>query len=368
MAEQLAEIQTLIDNQLPREAGMARLLSGSIGESPSKYSRSPAMWNAAFKAVGLDACHVAFDVRSENLEAFVAALRNYDGFIGANVTVPYKLQIMPLLDEISPMAAGIGAVNTFERTEEDRLVGHNSDADGLIASMTRQMPDHKNPFIETLAGMNALLIGAGGAGRAAAFALSEQLQNGRLVITNRSFERANELALAVGTTGANAMAFDHARSIDEINSFDLVVNASTVGQSGMRLTPSGKATCLEPYSSLAPLMQIEIDVPNGSDTFWRTWLDAAADSILENNAASLNAMRSLDGKTRFVDAVYSPDETTLLRHARYSGHSGLNGKGMLVMQAVSSFINRMTRRHLIAAGLKPETLEQTVIQTMVQAF
>ena len=101
----LDDLQRCLDNPLPAEAGARALLSGSMGESPSKYSRSPAMWNAAFHDIGLDAHHAPFDVRPENLEAFVAALREYPGFMGSNVTVPHKLAVMPLLDEIDPSRA-----------------------------------------------------------------------------------------------------------------------------------------------------------------------------------------------------------------------------------------------------------------------
>ena len=123
-----------------------------MGESPSKYSRSPAMWNAAFGDIGLDAVHCPFDVRPENLAGFVEAARAYPGFMGSNVTVPHKLAIMPLLDEIDPIAREIGAVNTFMQTEDGRLVGFNTDADGLVASMLRTLPGQSEPFLPTLVG------------------------------------------------------------------------------------------------------------------------------------------------------------------------------------------------------------------------
>ena len=69
-----------------------------------------------------------------------------------------------------------------------------------------------------------------------------------------------------------------------------------------------------------------------------------------------------------MDAVYSPEETVLLRQARLSGRKTLNGKGMLVMQAAFSFVHRMTRRHLQAAGLDPDALYDRVVEVMAEAF
>ncbi|MDA1175349.1 MAG: hypothetical protein O2826_12650, partial [Chloroflexi bacterium] len=75
MPNRRAALEPFLDNQLPDAVDSAKLFAGSAGESPSKYSRSPGMWNAAFAEVGLDAHYVPFDVRSENLTAFVAAVR-----------------------------------------------------------------------------------------------------------------------------------------------------------------------------------------------------------------------------------------------------------------------------------------------------
>lgn len=368
MTTTLDDIQRLIENRLPPEAGAAPLLAGSIGESPSKYSRSPGMWNAAFRKVGLDACYVPFDVRAENLGSFVDALRGYPGFMGANVTVPYKLAIMPLLDEVDEMATRIGAVNTFEQTTDGRLVGHNSDADGLIASILRPLPGQAGPFLDTLVGSNVLLIGAGGAARAAAFALAANIAGGNLTITNRSLQKAEELAAGVAATGANASAADQDTALALLGGINLVVNASTVGQSGIRHLSGGKATSLEPFSSLAPADPATVDEPSDPAAFWQQWFDVNARAIGDNNQRSLDALRGCDATCAFVDAVYSPDETVLLRHARWRGHRTLNGKGMLIQQAASSFVRRMTRRHLEAAGLDPDALYDDVVATMASAY
>ena len=365
----LDDIQRYLDNPLPAEVGERALLSGSMGESPSKYSRSPAMWNAAFRDIGLDATHAPFDVRPENLAGFVEAARAYPGFMGSNVTVPHKLAIMPLLDEIDPIAREIGAVNTFSLGEDGRLTGYNTDADGLIASMLRTLPGQAGPFIDSLAGKSALLLGAGGAGRAAAFALGRNLDGGQLLLMNRSLERAQELAGQVKSAlGATVSAISQEEALDAVTKMDLIVNASTVGQSGVRHLAGSLATSLEAFSSLAPANPAVMAETNDPSAFWREWFVRSADAIAENNARSAAAIARCKPEAAFVDAVYSPDETVLLRQARLSGRKTLNGKGMLVMQAAFSFVNRMTRRHLQAAGHDPDALYDRVVEVMAEAF
>jgi shikimate dehydrogenase len=362
------DIQALVGNPLPAAARTAGLLAGSLGESPSKYSRSPGMWNAAFRETGLDACYVPFDVPPERLAALVSALRAYPGFMGGNVTVPHKLAVMPLLDEVDPTAARIGAVNTFERTADGRLVGYNSDADGLIASITRPLPGEASPFLPTLEGAHALLLGAGGAGRAGAFALAANLGAGRLTLTNRSLEKAQELVADVRAVFSRVEAVSQADALGLLADVDVVVNASTVGQSGVRHLGGGQATSLEPYSSLAPADPPALAWTDDEPAWRRAWWAAAQASIGVNNAAAGAALAACPAHTAFVDAVYSPAETTLLRQARLAGHPALNGRGMLIMQAAFSFTRRMTRRHLEAAGKDPDALFDRIVAVMSAAY
>ncbi len=327
------------------------------------------MWNAAFRAIGLDAVHAPFDVRPENLAGLVAALREHPGFMGSNVTVPHKLAIMPLLDDIDPIAREIGAVNTFALGADGRLTGYNTDADGLIASMTRPLPGQTAPFLPTLAGSDALLLGAGGAGRAAAFALARSLEGGSLLLANRSLDRAQELAAQVeAALGARVAAISQEDALAAAGGVDVIVNASTVGQSGVRHLPGGQSTSLEAFSSLAPADPIAVPESNDLPAFWREWFAGSAGAIAENNARSAEAIAACKPTAAFVDAVYSPDETVLLRQARLSGRKALNGKGMLVMQAAFSFVNRMTRRHLQSAGHDPDALYDRVVEVMAAAF
>lgn len=369
MPSTLKDIQTYLDNRLPDFAGSKRLLAGSIGESPSKYSRSPGMWNAAFRDLEFDAAYVPFDVRSDKLESFIAALREYPGFIGANVTVPHKLAIMNLLDDVDPAARRIGAVNTFAVNEGGKLVGYNTDADGLIASMLRPLPGEPTPFLPSLSGMDVLLLGAGGAGRAAAFALGQNLNDGILLLTNRSLDKASSLATEVAeATGVQTSAISQTQALEAVAGVDLVVNASTVGQSGIRHLPDGMSTSLEAFSSLAPAQPVAITERGDVAGFWQEWFQLSLEAISRNNDLAAAALAQCKTSSVFVDAVYSPDETVLLRQARLAGHKTLNGKGMLIMQAAYSFINRMTRRHLEAEGHDPDTLYDRVVETMSAAF
>lgn len=326
------------------------------------------MWNAAFAEVGLDAQYVPFDVRTENLDAFIATVRKQSGFIGGNVTVPHKLAIMDLLDEIDPIAAQIGAVNTYAKQPDGRLIGYNSDADGLLASMLRTLPGNSEPFLPTLAGKHVLLLGSGGAGRAAAFSIASKIEGGSIAITNRTLPTAIELAHQVSKAyeGVSALSFDDA--IKLLPEIDLVINTSTVGQSGLRHLSGGRISCLEPFSPLSAAEPAVLNAMSDHVAFYREWFEQSHAAIAKNNAGSARALTMCKPTTVFVDVVYSPDETTLLRQARHSGRRTLNGKGMLIMQATESFIKRMTRPHLIEAGIDPDSLYDRVVATMAAAF
>ncbi len=371
MESTISDIQLYVENQIPQIASEKSLLAGSIGESPSKYSRSPGMWNAVFKKLDFDAAYVPFDVRPENLSNFVNALKNYPGFMGANVTVPYKLDIMNLLDSIDITASQIGAVNTFALNIDQTLTGFNTDADGLISSMLQRLPGESESFISTLKGKTVLLLGAGGAGRAAAFAIASQIEEGTLYMTNRSQKRVEDLAYEVQATVSDSTKI-LAIPAETVNLYmpelDVIVNASTVGQSGIRALTNKSLTSLEPFSSLSPANPPEINDQNDALLFWQKWFVLSYPEITLNNQASMQAITSAKSSAVFVDAVYSPNETVLLRHARLSGRKTLNGRGMLIMQAASSFVNRMTRRHLENAGYDPDSLYDFVVETMSEAF
>jgi shikimate dehydrogenase len=166
-----------------------------IGD-PVAHSRSPAMQNAALAVLAVDAHYEAIQTSLAELPERVAALRSPE-YLGANVTLPHKTAVVPLLDELEPEAVRIGAVNTIYKRNE-RLIGANTDAPALIADLLAAGGDP--------AGRPVVLLGASGAARAAAFALAGAGVS-QLVIANRTPERAEELLadLLVGITNEDGL-------------------------------------------------------------------------------------------------------------------------------------------------------------------
>ncbi len=184
---------------------------GIIGH-PVAHSLSPAIQGAALRAAGVDATYDRWDTPPDDLAARVAALREPD-CLGANVTIPHKQAILPLLDEVAPLAAGIGAVNTVVN-DQGRLTGHNTDGGGFVAAL-------REAGFEP-SGKRFLLVGAGGAARGIAFALREA--GAAIAISNRTAARAEALAEAVG---AEAVPFDAPPA-----PYDCVVNCTSAGMHG----------------------------------------------------------------------------------------------------------------------------------------
>jgi shikimate dehydrogenase len=196
---------------------------------PVEHSRSPAMHNAAFAALGLDYVYVALRVRPADLRRAVLGVRAL-GLAGLNVTVPHKEAILPLLDRISPEARAIGAVNTVVR-RGSRLEGHNTDAEGFRRALAKLGFRPK--------GRAVVLLGAGGSARAAAWALA---QGGvrSLTILNRSVERGTALARTIRRRYGLATGVAELRAnvaIDALERADLIVNCTPLGLDGRTAPP-----------------------------------------------------------------------------------------------------------------------------------
>ncbi len=196
------------------------LLAGIFGY-PIGHSISPAIHNAAFRRFGIDAVYEAWETTPDRLAAGVSALRG-EKRLGGNVTVPHKQAVIEHLDEVDDLAARIGAVNTIV-SQNGRLTGFNTDALGFINSLRSEAG-------MSVAGLEVVLIGAGGAARAAAYALADE-GVGELAIANRTAERAESLADEVGRTGVAASAFGIADSqlFSACERADLIVNSTSVG-------------------------------------------------------------------------------------------------------------------------------------------
>jgi len=169
---------------------------------PVGHSRSPAMHNAAFEAAGLDWRYLKLPVPPERFEETVRALPA-SGYRGANVTIPHKLAALELADGASPAARAVGAANTLT-FENGRIIADNTDAAGMIDALG-EPPSGR-----------ALVLGAGGAGRAAAWALKEA--GAEVMVWNRTPERARDLAQELGI-----------EAVTNPVQADLLVNATSVG-------------------------------------------------------------------------------------------------------------------------------------------
>lgn len=156
-------------------------LYGVIG-TPILHSLSPTMLNAAFSATGLNSVYLAFE--TEDIEACLSGMRVL-GIRGMSVTIPFKSEVLPYLDEVDPMAKKIGAVNTIVN-DNGRLVGHNTDGLGAFKALDEKI---------ALRGRSCLIFGAGGAARAIGFLLKEK--GVAISVVNRSRERGEGLALSL---------------------------------------------------------------------------------------------------------------------------------------------------------------------------
>ena len=157
-------------------------LYGVVG-TPIAHSLSPVMHNAAFSATGLNSIYLAFD--TEDIAGCLKGVRAF-GIRGLSVTIPFKAEVIPHLDELDPLAKKIGAVNTVVNNN-GRLVGYNTDALGAFSALEEKI---------ALPGKSCLIFGAGGAARAIGYMLKEK--DLAVSIANRSRERGEALALSLG--------------------------------------------------------------------------------------------------------------------------------------------------------------------------
>lgn len=363
MSRSLSSLQPFVQNPLPLKPSLTSWVSGLIGDHPSTYSRSPRIWNAAYADLGLDAVYAPFDVAPADLAPLMTAIRHEPRFLGCNVTVPYKQAVIPLLDGVNARAEQLDAVNTVVRTPDGELLGFNTDGEGAIGSLTRSWPGQPEPFIPSLERKNVLMIGAGGAGSAVAFAIAQAIgPRGRLFIANRTAETALALGQRISTIFENAQGMDEADAELLAPGVDLVVNSSTRGQAGAKIARNGLLAYLEPYSALAPASPPSIDEQPDEPEPARLqrWLSTASDSILENHALSMLFVTRAARRTAFFDLVYAPAETTMLRHARWAGHPVLNGQGMIVFQAAAAFTDHIVQPLLEARDFDPSVRERVV--------
>jgi shikimate dehydrogenase len=190
-------------------------VAGIIGD-PVAHSRSPAIHNAAFAALGLDWVFVAFPVRAGDGEAAVRSMRAL-GIAGLNVTMPHKTDAALACDELSPRATALRSVNTVV-LRDDALFGDSTDGEGLVRALREEGCDP--------AGRSCAVLGAGGAGRAIVEALGAA--GAQVTVVARRPDAAAEAAALA--PGASATTFD--RVAERVAAADVVVNATPLGMRG----------------------------------------------------------------------------------------------------------------------------------------
>ena len=357
--KELQLVQKNISNQLPEFSKNIVNFAGIIGESPSLFAKSPLIWNSVFEKLSFQASYASFDVpKSENLAALVDTLRNSSFYLGGSVTMPYKIGIMKYLDEVDPTARAIGAVNTIVRTKNGKLVGYNTDGIGGVESI-------KKGGVE-LANARTLLIGAGGAARSLAFCIAKASRSGKLWITNRTEEKALTLVKDLKREFNNVDFIPFEEIAEILPQLQLLVNASTVGQSGLQKNAKGDFVNLGPFSPLSrvepPSLMVQGSVSNPE--IERELLSSSLDSIMKNSEESLKRCLLLNRQAIVFDAVYSPLETVFLAHSRQTGHKTINGKMMNIFQAADAMFNKVFHEYLSSRGLWTETTYKKIVDQM----
>lgn len=266
-------------------------VAGVIGD-PVRHSLSPALHNAAFAELDLDWTYLAFEVPAGQGADAVAAMRTL-GIEGLSVTMPHKDTVAAAVDELSPAAALLGAVNCVRR-DGDRLIGENTDGAGFLRSLRTQAG--VDP-----AGLRTVVLGAGGAARAVIVALAAE---GALVtVVNRSPDAAARAA-AMGARASGAAT-------------------------GMSGGPSGTAAVAVSAGTAAVG---GAEVVRGADVV----VNATPLGMTEGDPLPVDPALVSDSQI-VVDLIYRPERTALLDAAAQAGATTLNGVGMLLYQAAEQF-------------------------------
>ena len=258
--------------------GTTRLL-GILG-NPLGHSFSPAMHNNALAVLGLDYEYLPFEVDAAGLPGKIAELKANPDFVGANVTLPHKQTVIPLLSELSDLSEKLGAVNTIIH-RDGKLFGTTTDPEGFLSGFT----DAGHSFRDK----SVVVLGNGGAARTIAFALHLMAGPERVTVVARDAKKSARLAAEVlEKTGHRLETIALDEYAAHSTGFDIVVNTTPLG--------------MHPDTGTTPLRA--------------EWLHR--------------------GQIVY-DIIYNPEETTLMRDARSRGCAVVGGLGMLVHQGVASF-------------------------------
>jgi shikimate dehydrogenase len=255
---------------------------GLIG-FPLGHSYSPRLHAAAFESCNLNGDYHLFQIPpfpkgKKTLTGLLQKVRDEE-IVGINVTIPHKQNVLSLLDQLTPSAQSIGAVNTIY-LKDDRLIGDNTDARGFIRDLNRHFPPQPEQ-------KQVLVLGAGGSSRAVTFALS---RNGwQVAVAARRLEQARELAKNFSTKDDSVESYTLTESTLKTLTPSLIVNTTPVGM-----------------------------FPHVTESPWPSSIPFPAKAFI-------------------YDLVYNPTETLLVRQAKEAGLNAVNGLGMLIEQAALSF-------------------------------
>lgn len=270
---------------------------------PIKHSISPFIHNMAYDLTDTNAVYLAFEVDRENLEQAVENIRLHQ-MLGANISMPYKQEVITYLDELDESALLIGAVNTVVN-QNGRLIGYNTDGFGFFRSLSNFHIKGKNLTILGAGGAASAIIGQAmldGVGKVCVFDLRDRLAGHQ--------ERIEQLSRRLGHPIQLLAVEDLAALTDAVNQSDLFINATGLGMDGKSL-------------------------PIPSDFVFPKGLLVA-------------------------DMTYCPAETPFLRLAREQGLQTVNGLGMLLYQAEKAF-ELMTGKKMPSEEIKNALIEKLEI-------
>jgi shikimate dehydrogenase len=318
----MSSLNELVENEVPTLK--TESYTAILGLTPSKGARSPILWNKAFSGLNIDSQMIPLDISEDKLSTVVEFLKKDQTFMGGAVTMPYKSQLVPLLDSVAPEAALARAVNCIYK-KADQLVGMNTDGLAAVDSV-------KKVYGEDLSGAKVLLLGLGGAGKAVAAYMSSAVgESGHVKIANRSqaiLESDEPILKEINISTVKGWPVPL-----EVEQFDIIINASSIGFEVPRQDEKGwfHPRYFTPLADAAPTVRL-----SSQESIDEQYLAQATQEISENITRSIQFLSAQKSAVVF-DIIYQPLETLLLSLAKMTGHQTINGLSMNLEQAVMAF-------------------------------
>lgn len=284
---------------------MTRSLAFGLLGKPVGHSKSPKMHRAAYAALGLPHTYEAFEVDDAEVEREIEALRRGE-LAGLNVTVPHKLRVLSFVDEVDASAAQVGAANTLVRVRDGVVRAYNTDVPALARELERLRGGAKSSF----EGRTGLVLGTGGASRAAIVALSMHLGMSRVVVRGRSFDDADRAA-------------DFVRDMQEAFARAEPAAGASSATSRIELVAEPLVAPVREDPRLAALVQATSCGMKG----------AASGDVVANAVA----WESVPKDAVALDVVYTDAPTPFLERAAAHGLAHDHGLGMLARQGALAF-------------------------------